>query len=42
MRHDIFDFHAEGMTPGDRAWRVIFLLAVIAACAYDLFVGRPG
>lgn len=37
MRHDPLDFNAGGMSPGDRAWRVIFLLAVIAACAFDLW-----
>lgn len=41
MRHDIFEFNAEGMTFGDRAWRIALLLAVIAACALDLFVWRP-
>lgn len=41
MKHDVFDFFAEGMTPGQRAWRVIFLLACIAAAALDLFVWRP-
>ena len=40
MRHDLFDFNAEGMSPGDRAVRVIVLLAVIAACAFDLW-GQP-
>lgn len=41
MKHDLFDLHAEDMTIGDRAWRVIFLLAVIAVCGLDLFVWRP-
>lgn len=41
MRHDLFDFNTDGMTIGDRAWRVIFLLAVIVVCGLDLFVWRP-
>lgn len=41
MRHDIFEFTTEGMTFIERAWRVAFLLAVIAVCALDLFVWRP-
>lgn len=42
MKHDIFEFNAEGMSWADRAWRVAFLLACIGVAAYDLFVGRPG
>jgi hypothetical protein len=42
MKHDLFEFNAQDMTWADRAWRVVFLLSIIAACAYDLFVGRPG
>lgn len=41
MRHDIFEFNAEGMTPRDRATRVAFLLACVAVLAMDLFVWRP-
>jgi hypothetical protein len=40
MRHDIFEFNAAGMTPRQRAWRVLFLLACIAVTALDLFVWR--
>ena len=40
MKNDIFEFNAEGMTHGDRAWRVIFLLACIAVCSLDLWVWR--
>ena len=42
MKHDIFEFNAVGMTWRDRAWRIAFLLSTVGACAYDLFVGRPG
>lgn len=42
MKHDPFEFNAEGMTRADRAWRVAFLLGCIAVLAYDLLVGRPG
>jgi hypothetical protein len=41
MKHDIFEFTTEGMTPAQRAWRVLFLLACIAVAALDLFVWRP-
>lgn len=41
MKHDLFEFNAEGMTFGDRAWRVLFLLACIAVCSLDLWVWRP-
>jgi hypothetical protein len=41
MKHDIFEFSAEGMTPAQRAWRIVFLLALIAVCALDLFVWGP-
>ena len=40
MRHDIFEFNAEGMTSGQRTARVLFLLACIAVTALDLFVWR--
>ncbi len=42
MKHDIFEFNLTTMTRGERAWRVLFLLALIAVLAYDVFVGRPG
>lgn len=41
MKHDIFDFNAEGMTFADRAWRVAFLLSCAAVSLLDLFVWRP-
>jgi len=41
MKYDIFEFTASGMTFGQRAWRVAFLLACIAVAALDLFVWRP-
>lgn len=41
MKHDIFEFTMTNMTPGQRAWRVIFLLACIAVASLDLFVWRP-
>ena len=42
MKHDIFEFNMTTMTRADIVWRVVFLLALIAVLAYDLFVGRPG
>ena len=42
MKHDLFEFSMATMTWRDRAWRVVFLLALIAVLAYDLFIGRPG
>lgn len=41
MKHDIFEFNAAGMTWGDRAWRVLFLVACITVALLDLFVWRP-
>ncbi len=41
MKYDLFEFTTEGMTYGQRAVRVLFLLIVIAVCALDLFVWRP-
>ena len=41
MKHDLFEFATPGMTWGQRAWRIVFLLALIAVCALDLFVWRP-
>jgi hypothetical protein len=40
MKHDIFEFNAEGMTFADRAWRVAFLLSCIGVTAMDLFFWR--
>ena len=41
MKHDIFEFNAEGMTWADRAWRVVFLATIIGVVLMDLFVWRP-
>lgn len=41
MKYDLMEITTPGMTWGQRAWRVGFLLAVIAVCALDLFVWRP-
>jgi hypothetical protein len=41
MKHDIFEFSAVGMTTTQRAWRVAFLLALIAVLLLDLYVWRP-
>lgn len=40
MKHDIFEFNAEGMTFADRAWRVAFLLACVTVTLLDVFVWR--
>ena len=37
---DLFDFH--GLARAERAWRLAFLLALIAVLAYDLLIARPG
>ena len=41
MKHDIFEFNAENMTFGDRAWRIALLLTLIGVALLDLFVWRP-
>jgi hypothetical protein len=41
MKHDIFEFCAQDMTTGDRFFRVVFLLALLAVVALDIFVWRP-
>jgi len=41
MKHDIFEFTTAGMTRGQRAWRVLFLLACIVMAGLDLWVLRP-
>ena len=41
MKHDIFELNPVTMTNSDRAWRVIFLLGLIAILCMDLFVWRP-
>jgi hypothetical protein len=41
MKHDLFEFTAEGMTPAQRAWRIALLLAVIGVLLMDLLVWRP-
>ena len=40
MKHDPFEFH--GLTRGELAWRIVFLLAILAVLAYDLLIARPG
>lgn len=41
MRHDIFEFNMADMTWYDRAWRVLFLLAIIGVVLMDLLYWRP-
>lgn len=41
MKHDLFEFNALGMTWGQRAWRIAFLLVCIVVLAMDLLVWRP-
>lgn len=41
MRHDIFEFDAKDMTWQDRAWRIAFLLSLIAVLVMDLMYWRP-
>ena len=41
MKHDIFEFNMTTMTPAERFFRVLFLLAVIGVLALDVFVWRP-
>jgi hypothetical protein len=40
LNHDPFDFTAEGMTLAQRAWRVAFLLALVAVLVLDIYVWR--
>jgi hypothetical protein len=41
MKHDIFEFSAQGMTTGQRILRVVFLLVLLAVAVLDIFVWRP-
>jgi hypothetical protein len=41
MKHDPFEFNIKGMTFADKAWRVLFLVAIIAVLTADLFYWRP-
>ena len=40
MKHDPFEFNAENMTVGDKLWRVLFLLSIIAVLIADIFFWR--
>lgn len=40
MKHDPFEFHGE-MTWRERLVRAVFLCAIVAVVAMDLFVWRP-
>lgn len=40
MKHDIFEFNAEGMTWFDHAWRAILLVALLTILACDIFIWR--
>jgi len=40
MRYDLFEYH--GLTVGEKAWRIAFLLALIAVLLADLFYWRAG
>jgi hypothetical protein len=42
MKHDLFEFNMNRMRIEDIAWRVAFLVALIAVLALDLFYWRPG
>jgi hypothetical protein len=39
MKNDPFEFY--GLTRGERAWRVLFLAALILVLLLDLFIWRP-
>lgn len=41
MKHDIFEFSAHDMATGDRFFRAVFLLALLAVVAMDIFLWRP-
>jgi hypothetical protein len=41
MKHDPFDFSSHDMTPWDRTWRVLFLLAIVAIALMNLYVWQP-
>ena len=40
MRHDTFDLRYD-MSASDIAWRIMFLLAVVAVLFMDVFFWRP-
>lgn len=40
MRHDLFDLKPD-MTAGERTWRIVLLLVLIATLLMDLFIWRP-
>jgi len=42
MKHDPFEFSTKGMTFADKAWRVLFLVSIIAVLIADLFYWRGG
>lgn len=41
MKHDIFEFNMTTMTPAERFFRVLFLLAIIGVVLMDLLYWRP-
>jgi hypothetical protein len=41
MKHDPFEFNAKGMTVADKAWRVLFLVSIIAVLIADFLYWRP-
>jgi hypothetical protein len=41
MKHDPFEFNAKNMTFADKAWRVLFLLSIIAVLIADFVYWRP-
>ena len=40
MRYDLFEYH--GLTVAEKAWRIAFLLVLIAVLLADLFYWRAG
>lgn len=41
MKHDLFELNALGMTHGQRAWRIAFILVTVGVVLMDLLVWRP-
>ena len=41
MKHDPFESRSLEMTWWDKAWRVVFLAAIIAVLFADIFYWRP-
>lgn len=41
MKHELFEFNPQTMSPTDIFWRVVLLGCVLAVLLADLFIWRP-